>query len=157
VRFFSWAKEWCLENAPGAKPVIELQFSPWPQETIQRIGDLYEEIAEIADRANVGVCWDVGHAYMNAARFNLPLYPPEALWSRIVHIHCHDVDEIDHHPLVFDRVPWDGMLGRALERGFDGTVILEVPPQNYLAAGGLSALTRSIDKIKAVSEARLGA
>lgn len=157
VRFFSWAKEWCMENAPRAKPVVELQFRPYPDETIQRIGDAYEELAEIADHADVGVCWDFGHAYMNAKRFGLPLDPPETLWPRIVHIHCHDVNEIDHHPLVFDRVPWESMLARALDRGFDGTVILEVPPQNFLAAGGLSSLTESIDKIKTISAARLGA
>jgi sugar phosphate isomerase/epimerase len=157
IRFFSWAREWCMENAPEVKPVVELQFRPWPHETIQRIGDVYGEVAEIADRADVGICWDFGHAYMNADRCGLPLDPPEALWPRIVHIHCHDVNEIDHHPLVFNRVPWERMLTRALDRGFEGTVILEVPPQNFLAAGGLSSLTESIDKIKAISAARLGA
>jgi sugar phosphate isomerase/epimerase len=94
---------------------------------------------------------------MNAERFGLRLDPPDELWPRIVHIHCHDVNEIDHHPLVFDRVPWESMLARALDRGFDGTVVLEVPPENFLAAGGLSALVQSVDKIKAVSAARLGA
>jgi sugar phosphate isomerase/epimerase len=157
LRFFSWAKEWCLENAPGAKPVVELQFRPWPDETIQRFGDVYGEVAEIAEGADIEICWDFGHAYMNADRFGLPLDPPKALWPRIAHIHCHDVNEIDHYPLVFKRVPWEGMLARALDRGFDGTVILEVPPQNFVAAGGLKALTQSVDKIKAISAARLRA
>jgi sugar phosphate isomerase/epimerase len=157
IRFFAWAKEWCLENAPGVKIAVELQFRPYPHETIQRIGDEYAELAEIAERAGVGVCWDFGHAFMNADRFGLPLDPPEDVLKQIVHIHCHDVNDIDHWPLVFDRVPYARMLALALDHGFDGTVVLEVPPENFLKAGGFDSLVRSVDKIKTVCAARLGA
>ncbi len=157
IRFFAWARQWCIENTPGVKPVVELQFRPHPDETIQRIGDGYEELGEIARRAEVDTCWDFGHAYMNASRFGVPLDPPEELLDRVVHIHCHDVKDSDHYPLVFDRVPWERMLTAALERAFDGAVILEVPPENFLSAGGLPALVRSVEKLKAVSAARFGA
>jgi sugar phosphate isomerase/epimerase len=157
VRFFAWAKQWCLENAPLAKPVVELQFRAHPHETIQRIGDEYGEIAEIARRAEVGVCWDFGHAYMNARRFETPLDPPDDLLPAITHIHCHDVNEIDHYPLVCDRVPWERMLGLARQNGFDQTVILEVPPERFLVAGGFETLVRSIERIKAVTAEKLGA
>jgi sugar phosphate isomerase/epimerase len=154
VRFFVWARQWCFENAPGAKPIVELQFRPYPDETIQRIGDEYEELLEIATRAGVGVCWDLGHAYMNATRFGTSLDPPKKLLRRIVHIHCHDVKDIDHYPLEFDRVPWKRMLTLAVDGGFDGAVILEVPPDNFLSTGGLHALSRSVEKIKTIAAAR---
>lgn len=151
IRFFTWAREWCFENAPHVKVITELQFRPHPDETIQRIGDGYGELLDIVKRADVDACWDLGHAYMNAERFELPIEPPAELLPRIAHIHCHDVNEIDHHPLIYGRVPWDRLLASVLERGFDKAVILEVPPENFLRAGGLESLTQSIDKLAAVA------
>lgn len=157
IRFFRWAREWCLENAPMAKPVVELQFRPYPYETIQRIGDEYDEIAEIARGSEVGICWDFGHAYMNARRFDAPLEPAEDLLKTVRHIHCHDVNGNDHFPLVSDRVPWERMLSLAIRSGFDGTVVLEVPPENFLTAGGVDTLIRSVEKIKTAAEKNVDA
>ncbi len=39
IRFFTWSREWCAENAPHVTVVAELQFRPHAGETIQRIGD----------------------------------------------------------------------------------------------------------------------
>jgi sugar phosphate isomerase/epimerase len=155
IRFFTWARKWCSENAPHVNVITELQFRPYPDETIQRIGDGYAELLDLVTRAEIDACWDLGHAYMNAQRFDLPIEPPAELLPRIVHIHCHDVTDIDHHPLVYGRVPWGRLLGSVLEHGFDKTVILEVPPENYLHAGGLDALTQSIDKLAACAGERL--
>ena len=155
IRFFRWAREWCVENAPHVTTVVELQFRPNPDETIQRIGDGYGELLEIVKRAEVDACWDFGHAYMNAKRFDLPLEPPTELLPRIAHIHCHDVNDSDHNPLVFGRVPWDRLLTSAVECGFDRAVILEVPPENFLRAGGLETLTQSVNKIAAFAGEKL--
>ena len=149
IRFFTWAREWCLENAPRVTPVAELQFQPFADETVHRIGDRYDELMEIVTRAEVGACLDFGHAFMNAERFGRPLAPQAEFLEKIVHIHCHDARDIDHYPLVFDRVPWRRLLSSVIEVGFDGTVILEVPPENFLKAGGLDALARSIEKLNA--------
>jgi sugar phosphate isomerase/epimerase len=152
IEFFKWAKEWCRENVPRVRPVVELQFRPYAGENIIRIGDSYQELYEIVEASGVDACWDFGHAYMNAHRYELPAAPPDHLLSRIAHIHCHDVADSDHHPLVHDRVPWKVFLQAAVGAGFDGTVILEVPPDNFLAAGA-DSLETSIRRLSnAVSE-----
>ena len=151
IRFFNWSREWCAENAPQVTVVAELQFRPHAGEAIQRIGDNYEELIEITRRAGVDACLDLGHAYMNASRFGVPLEPPTELLKRIVHVHCHDADEIDHRPLVHDRVPCERLLLAAIEHGFDGTVVLEVPPEVYVESGGFDTLVQSIEKLKAIA------
>jgi sugar phosphate isomerase/epimerase len=153
VRFFKWSREWCAENAPHVAVVVELQFRPHANETIQRIGDNYEELIEITQRAGVGACLDLGHAYMNASRFGSPLEPPAELLKRVGHVHCHDVDHIDHRPLVHGRVPYEKLLLMAIEHGFDGTVVLEVPSENYVESGGFNTLVQSIEKLKTISAA----
>ena len=143
VRFFDWAREWCSEHAPAVRPLVELLIRPNPDETIQRIGDCYPELLEIVERAGVDASWDLGHAFMNARRFGDPLAPPAELFGRIVHVHCHDADQNDHQPLIFGNVPWQRFLEELAATGFNGTVILEIPPRHFLAAGGLDTLTRS--------------
>ena len=153
IRFFKWGREWCAENAPHVTLVAELQFRPFPGESIQRIGDNYEELLEIATGADVGVCLDLGHAYMNALRFHVPLDPPVEILRRVAHVHCHDAGEIDHRPLVHDRVPCERVLAAAADCGFDGTVVLEVPAASFLEAGGIETLVQSIEKLKTFSAA----
>jgi sugar phosphate isomerase/epimerase len=151
IRFFTWSREWCAENAPQVTVVAELQFRPHANEPIQRIGDNYEELIELVERTRVDACLDLGHAYMNASRFGVPLEPPAELLKRVVHVHCHDADEIDHRPLVHDRVPCERVLRSAIEHGFDGTVVLEVPPEIYVESGGFDTFVQSIEKLKAIS------
>ena len=149
VRFFQWAREWCEKtNAPDVCPVSELQIAPDAREPVQRIADNYAELLEIAARSEVGVCWDfLGHAFLNSRRFGTELDPPPELLGRILHVHCHDVDASDHRPLICGNVPWQRFLGRLIDAGFDGTVVLEVLPGAFLAMGGLAALERSISAL----------
>ena len=90
IAFFTWAGQWCRDNAPQVGVTVELQISPDPGEPRQRIGDTYAELLNVAKESNVGVCWDFGHAYWNTRRFGWPIQPPKALLKRIVHVHCHD-------------------------------------------------------------------
>jgi sugar phosphate isomerase/epimerase len=150
VRFFEWARAMCRGHVPEVRPVAELQIRPNQDEPIQRIGDVYDELLEVVERSDCGACWDFGHAVMNARRFDVPLDPPQILLARFVHVHCHDVDRDDHQPLVFGNVPWRRFLNALGGARFDGTVILEVPPQNFLAAGGLVALERSMEALRSV-------
>ena len=53
----------------------------------------------------------------------------------------------DHRPLICGNVPWQRFLGRLIDAGFDGTVVLEVLPGAFLAMGGLTALERSISAL----------
>jgi len=149
VRFFQWAGRWCKTNTPAVHPVAELQIRPNPEEDIQRIGDRYEELLEIVERSDTGACWDFGHAVMNSRRFGDSLEPPPQLLHRIAHVHCHDIDVEDHQQLIFGNVPWDRFLRHLVNAGFDGTVILEVPPEFFIAAGGIDTLTHSIHVLAA--------
>lgn len=153
VSFFAWANQWCRQNAPEVSVTVELQISPNADEPRQRIGDTYEELLKIQERAGVKVCWDFGHAYWNTRRYGWPLYPPEALLPHIRHVHCHDVyGSEDHQPLVYGAVPWRDFLKLLTDHDFDGRVILEVPPTEFPKAGGLQSLIDSAEALKEVRE-----
>jgi sugar phosphate isomerase/epimerase len=144
VSMLSWARQWCCRNAPDVHVVVELQIGPDAGEDKQRIGDTYDELLQIATRSKVRACWDFGHAYFNAQRFDVPLYPPEALLEQVGHVHCHDVCQGDHSPLIYNKVPWKDFIRLLIEKGFDETIIIEGPPSAFLAAGGLKSVNCSL-------------
>ncbi len=144
IAFFTWAGQWCRRNAPDVCVTVELQISPSAGVPQQRIGDTYAELLEIATRSQVGACWDFGHAYWNTYRYGRPLYPPDALIPHIRHVHCHDAHGEDHQPLVHHAVPWKDFIGILMDHGYDGRIILEVPPSEFLKAGGISSLADSV-------------
>ncbi len=149
IAFFTWAGQWCRQNAPDVGVTVELQISPNADEPRQRVGDTYDELLEVAQRSGVHACWDFGHAYWNTRRYGWPLYPPEALLPRIRHVHCHDVfGGEDHQPLVYGAVPWRDFLALLTDHGFDGRVILEVPPTEFPKAGGLQSLIDSAQALR---------
>jgi sugar phosphate isomerase/epimerase len=154
IAFFTWAGQWCRENAPLVGVTVELQISPDPAEPRQRVGDTYAELLDVATKSNVGACWDFGHAYWNTRRYGWPIRPPEALLKRVVHVHCHDASTEDHQPLIHNAVPWREFLGLLADHGFDGRVILEVPPDSFLCAGGIQTLIDSARALKAVQASR---
>jgi sugar phosphate isomerase/epimerase len=149
IAFFTWAGQWCRDNAPQVNVTVELQMSPSPGEPAQRIGDTYAELLDVATRSDVRACWDFGHAYWNTHLYGWPITPPEALLKRIVHVHCHDASTEDHQPLVHDNVPWRDFLQLLRSHGFDGRVILEVPPDQFLRAGGIQSLLDSAKALRA--------
>lgn len=149
IAFFTWARQWCRRNAPRVCVTAELQIRPDPDEPRQRIGDRYDELLEISTRSDVPICWDFGHGYWNARNYGDPLEPPEAVLRRIAHVHCHDVKKDDHQPLVYDVVPWRRFLQRLIEHAFDERIILEVPPDAFLDAGGIHSLTASLQALRA--------
>jgi sugar phosphate isomerase/epimerase len=150
IEFFRWSREWCENHAPGARVVAELQIAPITGAAVRRIGDSYSELMSVLRRVEVDACWDFGHAFMNTRRFGQPLDPPNEFLPRVAHVHCHDVDDEDHQPLIFGNVPWDRFLEMLVDHGFDETVILEVPASHFLAKGGLDALTRSVVALRQV-------
>jgi sugar phosphate isomerase/epimerase len=144
VQFFSWTRDWCAERAPHVRPVAELQVSPEAAERLVRVGDSPFELAQIVERSGVAACWDVGHAVWNHRRFDTPQDPPNRLWERIAHVHCHDVGRVDHRVLRRGDAHWQRFLQKLLGFGFTGTVVVEVAAQTFLDAGGLTALEESI-------------
>ncbi|MBN1509932.1 MAG: sugar phosphate isomerase/epimerase [Sedimentisphaerales bacterium] len=149
IAFFMWAHDWCRDNVPQVRVAVELQISPDADEPRQRIGDTYDELLEISIASDAAACWDFGHAYWNARRYGWPLHPPQALIPRIAHVHCHDVCGDDHQPLIYDTVPWRDFLKLLILNHFDDRVILEVPPSEFLRAGGLHTLTKSLELLRA--------
>lgn len=149
ISFFLWAHDWCRDNVPEVSVAVELQISPDTDEPTQRIGDRYEEVLEMSIASDAVACWDFGHAYWNARRYGWPLYPPQALIPRIGHVHCHDVCGNDHQPLIYNTVPWRDFLKLLIDNDFDGRVILEVPPSEFLLAGGIHTLTASLQALRA--------
>jgi sugar phosphate isomerase/epimerase len=85
---------------------------------------------------------------LNTQRYGVQLYPPEGLLPRIGHVHCHDVHSDDHHPLVYNTVPWKDFIRLLINSGFDGSIILEVPPSKFLDAGGIHSLTYSLKALE---------
>jgi sugar phosphate isomerase/epimerase len=150
IAFFTWAGRWCRDNAAEVNVTVELQMSPSPGEPRQRIGDTYAELLDVATKSNVRVCWDFGHAFWNTRLYSWPITPPEALLKRIIHVHCHDASTEDHQPLVHDNVPWREFIKLLRSHGFDGRVILEVPPDQFLRAGGLQSLLDSARVLRAI-------
>jgi sugar phosphate isomerase/epimerase len=148
VRFLTWAGEWSRRNAPQVAVAVELQISPNADEPRQRVGDSYDELLEVAKAGGVPACWDFGHAYWNTRRFARPLYPPQELVARIGHVHCHDARDEDHQPLVYNAVPWRDFLKLLIDSGFDGRIILEVPPSEFLRAGGIRTLSASVEALR---------
>lgn len=153
VRFFSWAQQWCGEHARQVRPVAELQIAPDAAEQIIRIGDTPSELAEVVTRSGVGACWDVGHAVINHRRFGTAADPPAGLLDRIAHVHCHDVDEADHRPPRHGDAPWRRFLERLAATGYAGTVVIEVTPPAFLAAGGIGAVEEALDAVRAAAHA----
>jgi len=149
IAFFLWAHDWCRQNVPQVSVAVELQISPDADEPRQRIGDTYDELLEISIASDAVACWDFGHAYWNARRYGWPLYPPQALIPRIGHVHCHDVCGDDHQPLICNTVPWREFLKLLISNHFDGRAILEVPPSEFLRAGGIHTLTASLESLRA--------
>jgi sugar phosphate isomerase/epimerase len=150
VSFFSWARDWCRRNSPQVHPIAELQISPNPDESIYRIGDTYKELLEIVTRSRIQACWDFGHAFMNHQRYGVPLFPPDEFLQHVGHVHCHDVCGDDHHPLVYDTVPWKEFIRLLIDSGYDKSIIIEVFPENILAAGGIQSLIQTVEAIHIV-------
>ena len=148
IAFFVWAGDWCRRNAPQVGVTVELQISPNPDEPRQRVGDRYTELLEVATQGNVAACWDFGHAYWNAHRYGWPLLPPQALLPHIRHVHCHDVHGSDHQPLLYDTVPWRDFIRLLMDSGYDDRIILEVPPSEFLGAGGVATLIESLRALR---------
>lgn len=148
VLFFTWARDWCARHARDVTVLTELQFRPHVGEPIQRIADDYDEVLEIVTRCNIPACWDFGHAFKNAQRYDMSLYPPETLLKHVAHVHCHDARGRDHQPLIHDNVPWRDFIELLVRNGFDGRVILEVPAWDFLQTGGIQTLTASVQALQ---------
>jgi len=49
---------------------------------------------------------------------------------------------------VYNTVPWQDFIRLLINSGFDGSIILEVPPSKFLDAGGIQSLTYSLKTLE---------
>ena len=96
-----------------------------------------EEVGDDPRKTNLGICIDIGHAYLShdAGREPVANYL-ERYAAQLLHLHLHDNHGAsDEHLIPGDgAIDWSRCL-RTLERiGFDGTAVLEVHPPEDLAA-----------------------
>jgi sugar phosphate isomerase/epimerase len=150
VAFFRWLLAEREARSPDVWVVAELQGPPLAGEDVIRVGDTYDELLCLAAATGVALCWDLGHAVLSHRHRDAPLDPPDAFLRRVAHVHCHDLREQDHRPLLYDGVPWRRFLRNLRDTGFDGTVVLEVPPGRFLdlEAPGFDALARSLSSLR---------
>ena len=148
VRSFQWAREWCEKNAPDVARFLSSRLRP----TLASRSSVSPTITpSCSSQCRPQRSWRMfgilAMRFSNSQRFGTELDPPPELLGRILHVHCHDVDASDHRPLIYGNVPWQRFLGQLVDSGFDGTVVLEVLPDAFLAMGGLAALERSISAL----------
>ncbi|MCA1669255.1 MAG: sugar phosphate isomerase/epimerase [Thermomicrobia bacterium] len=91
------------------------------------------------DPTLVGICWDIEHDWFNGLRDpHWTPRPPDALLDRVIHAHVHDANAetlANHYPLVFNTVPYAGMIPLLIAHGYDGPLILEIRYRHALALG----------------------
>ena len=84
-----------------------------------------EQLAEIADRLNCGICWDIGHANLGGFSQSHAL---RLLGKRIKVLHLHDnYGKADNHNApYFGNINWPEFVSLLEEIGYEGTFNYEV-------------------------------
>jgi len=88
-----------------------------------------ETIGDDPAKTNLGICIDVGHAFLSADAGRLPVRGYlERYAAQLVHLHLHDTQgERDDHLAPGDGVTdWPDLFATLAQVGFRGTAILEV-------------------------------
>ncbi|WP_435074456.1 sugar phosphate isomerase/epimerase family protein [Halorubrum sp. HHNYT27] len=91
----------------------------------QHAGLQLSVLGEIAQETDTPICFDVGHAYMEAGNKAITRFL-RAHGDRVSHLHCHDVRRRGdtHLPVGAGEVEYEAVAAEL--DGFDGTVALEV-------------------------------
>lgn len=108
----------------GVRLALEnVRNSAWALDCVlDRIGDDVE-------RTNLGICIDVGHAFLSSDAGSSPVYGYlERYRKQIVHLHIHDNNGSgdDHLPVGDGRIDWEDVLRKVCRIGYRGTAVLEV-------------------------------
>lgn len=117
--------QWAADSFPNLYLALENNHPTVRGEI--KVGVQRAEILKIANCLpldRLGICWDMGHDFLSHQHEE-----PSLEWfSRVTHVHVHDVDQEDrdHYPLVFGNVPHQLWLGRLRQVGMKGIVVLEL-------------------------------
>lgn len=88
-----------------------------------------ETVGDDPAKTNLGICIDVGHAFLSADAGRLPVRGYlERYAAQLIHLHLHDTrGECDDHLAPGDGViDWPDLFSTLAEAGFRGTAVLEV-------------------------------
>jgi sugar phosphate isomerase/epimerase len=143
--------DWLLNEYPELNFALENNNPNEPG--VVKVGETRAEVLEIVRSVgspHLGICWDMGHDYLGHRQEKLT----NSWLKHIRHVHLHDVDEheIDHYPLIFDRVPHPAWLAALKKAGMQGIVVLELKGwllKDYSFKEVMTYLTESIAMITA--------
>ena len=91
-----------------------------------------EELAEVADKLGIGVCWDFGHGHIGGLRQSEALH---YLASRVKVLHVNDNMGYgdDHLPPFIGTIDWQDAMTELSKIGFDGLFNYEIAAQRVPA------------------------
>jgi len=155
--FFRWAGRRAGE-VPGVRVLCETNMPVFPPDDRDRqvLGMTYRECLDLTDGADVGICWDFGHAFASARLGHHPDMPPPAFVRRVGHVHAHDTvrtetGAVDHRPLGVGFCPWREYFRLLAGAGFDARVLFEIAMVNPGGQAGLGEIVGgSIAEIDAI-------
>ncbi len=116
---------WILETFPHVRLALENNHPPIQDEI--KIGIQRADVLSLAAHfpaSRLGICWDMGHDYLRHGQDA----PTQEWYSRVTHIHLHDVDraDLDHYPLVLGNVPYHGWIQGLKQAKMKGIAVLEL-------------------------------
>jgi len=147
--FFRWAGAQVGESFPNVRVFCETQLPAQAEDEFTRVGDTYDDCLALVDGADVGLCWDFGHAFRSAIIGKHPDFPPDAFLRRVGHVHAHDTVArpgqpfctADHEPLGTGICPWREYAGLLARAGFRGRILFELALFRF---SSFDALTESL-------------
>ena len=118
-------------------------------------GTTYDSLLQLNDKINsekIGFCWDFGHAYSNMLKNTIPLTPPQAFTSKVVHTHIHGVDKNDttHCPLNETNLPLGDYMEPLIKNHYNGIYNLEINPEQLPEANALDIYVENVNRIKEI-------
>ena len=140
---------WVSGSFPHVRLALENNHPPVKGEI--KVGVQRSDVLQIAQGlppSRLGICWDMGHDYLRHQQDD----PPPVWFSRVIHVHLHDVDEDDqdHYPLVIGNVPHQSWLHGLRRAGMKGIVVLELKGErmkNWSMDQVTAALVGSVETI----------
>jgi len=118
-----------LENTPDTMSALDLAL---------------DEIGDDPEKTNLGICIDVGHAYISqdAGREPIRNYI-ERYRGQLVHLHLHDNfgDNDEHLPIKDGSIDWQNLADTLKAVEYHGPAVLELQSQGNLLATFTDART----------------
>lgn len=130
----------CEEMGVG----LAIENLPWPN--ANRIAPL-KSLVDRLDSANVGICWDTGHAHFNIYNGALPPEAIRAFGDKLVTMHAHDnFGDHDAHLIPgHGAYDWTGFIHTLRAMNYKGDFVLEADEQTLHAASEEERLALLVD------------